>query len=88
MTVRELFARMDSAEFTEWMAYNEIEPFGDEWRPSATVAAILANANSTGTTFHAEDFMPVKSTPQTTSVTAQQLIEWAKSHGNNHKPSR
>lgn len=30
MTVRELLARMDSHEFSEWMAYYGIEPFGQE----------------------------------------------------------
>jgi hypothetical protein len=30
MTVRELLTRMDSLEFSEWMAYYGIEPFGQE----------------------------------------------------------
>ena len=30
MTVAELGERMSSAEFTEWMAYDRIDPFGEE----------------------------------------------------------
>ncbi len=30
MTVRELLARMDSRELSEWMAYYGLEPFGQE----------------------------------------------------------
>jgi hypothetical protein len=29
-TVRELLASIDSAELTEWLAYDRIEPFGEE----------------------------------------------------------
>lgn len=29
MTVRQLLRSMDSAELTEWMAFDRIEPFGD-----------------------------------------------------------
>lgn len=29
MTVRELLARIDSAELTEWFAYDTLEPFGE-----------------------------------------------------------
>ena len=30
MTVREMLARMDAKEFGEWMAYYNLEPFGQE----------------------------------------------------------
>ena len=29
MTVREVLQRTDSAELTEWLAYDQLEPFGD-----------------------------------------------------------
>jgi hypothetical protein len=47
MTVRELLARTDSAELTEWRAYYAIEPFGEliaDQRHGIAVAA-LANIN-------------------------------------------
>lgn len=46
-TVRELFERIDSREFSEWMAYAEIEPFGEERADlrSGIIAATVANAN-------------------------------------------
>lgn len=43
MTVGELGQRMSSHEFTEWMAYYEIEPFGEQradLRQALTTAAV------------------------------------------------
>lgn len=39
--------RMSSREFTEWMAYAALEPFGEERADlrSAQIAALIANAN-------------------------------------------
>lgn len=47
MTVRELLARIDSRELTEWMAFYELEPWGtgiDDHR-AGEVAAVVANVN-------------------------------------------
>ena len=60
--VRELLARMGSDELTEWMAFYQLEPFGDfraDLR-SAIVASTLANAHRSkeGKPFIPEDFMP------------------------------
>lgn len=43
MTVAELLDRMSSAEFSEWMAYYTIEPFGEEradLRQALTTSAV------------------------------------------------
>ena len=62
MTVRELTARMDSRELSEWMAYARLEPWGelrDDLR-IGQVCATLANINRTkrsGRVFKPEDFM-------------------------------
>lgn len=47
MTVRELLARIDSRELTEWMAYYEVEPWGSEIDDHrfGTVASTIANVN-------------------------------------------
>jgi len=45
MTVSELLARISSAELTEWMAFNVIDPFGN-WRTdfqTGILAAVTAN---------------------------------------------
>lgn len=45
MTVRELLARLDSAEFVEWQAFERLEPFGawaEDYR-AGLIAATLAN---------------------------------------------
>lgn len=53
---------MGSDELTEWMAYYQIEPFGDYRADvrSGVVAATLANANRApnAKVFTPEDFMP------------------------------
>ena len=61
MTVREMLARMDSAEFAEWMAYARLEPFGplqDDMRAGVT-ASTFANANrgKKSRVFKPDDFM-------------------------------
>lgn len=47
MTVGELGRRMSSAEFGEWMAYYQLEPFGPlrDDRRAGEVAAMVANVN-------------------------------------------
>lgn len=43
MTVRELLARIDSAEITQWQKFAELEPFGRERENAAIIAATIAN---------------------------------------------
>lgn len=56
--------RMSSAEFSEWMAYAQIEPFGEERADlrMAILATIIANANRDPKLrpepFEVSDFMP------------------------------
>lgn len=38
MSVRQLLASMDSREFSEWMAFWILEPFGEEWKQAAVPA--------------------------------------------------
>lgn len=62
MSVREAQARISSNEFSEWIAYSRIEPFGEERADlrSAINTTVLANANrSKGRrAFKVKDFMP------------------------------
>lgn len=64
MTVGELLARISSEELTEWMAFSDLEPFGDERADvrSGIVAATIANANRDPKRkrepFTPRDFMP------------------------------
>jgi len=62
MTVKELLARIDSRELSEWTAYYQIEPFG-EFRAdirSAIIATTLANIHrgKDQQPFRIKDFMP------------------------------
>ena len=67
MTVRELLDRMDAREFAEWIAFYNIEPFGDEWRMAGMQAATTANcaAFRKGNSRQIEEFMPLKQREQT-----------------------
>ena len=89
MTVRELLIRMDAAEFAEWMAFNAIEPFGDEWRPVAQVTAVVANHLS-GKQFTADDWMPIEAKPKVMSSAAIKavLTGMANHGGNSNQPKR
>lgn len=66
MTVGELLQRMTSREFSEWMAFYRLEPWGtaiDDWR-FGMLAAMIANTNrdpkKQRKPFEAQDFMPVR----------------------------
>ena len=68
MPVRELLARTGSDELTEWMAFYQLEPFGDlraDLR-SGVIASTFANANRSknAQVFTPEDFMPYLDRPQ------------------------
>ena len=76
MTVRDAQRRIDSREFSEWMAFSQIDPFG-EWRADARagiIASTVANAHSTrGKAFTAADFMmEFDKQPKPTQTVAQQ----------------
>ena len=62
LPVRELLSRIGSDELTEWMAFYQLEPFGDFRADvrSGIVAATFANANRAkdAQPFTPEDFMP------------------------------
>ncbi len=62
MSVAEAQRQIDSQEFTSWLAYDRVSPFGDERADlrSAIITATLANANRAkgSKPFTVEDFMP------------------------------
>lgn len=61
MTVRELHAKLDSAELSEWLAYDRIEPLPDSYWQSALIASTVANAMGSGKKTHKlADFLPVR----------------------------
>jgi len=62
LTVREMLNKMGSDELTEWMAFYQLEPFGDfraDYR-SGVIASTFANAHRAqdASPFRVEDFMP------------------------------
>jgi len=54
---------MSSAQISEWMAYYNLEPFGDDWRQTGVVAGVIANVNRDAKKkrrpYEPEDFMPI-----------------------------
>lgn len=64
MPVAEAQARISSAEFAEWMAYAELEPFGQgrEDVRAGVIASLIANVNrdadKRSTPFEPFDFFP------------------------------
>jgi hypothetical protein len=64
MTVGELLARISSRELSEWAAYFELEPFGEERADvrAALVAATVANTardpKKRRRAFQVQEFMP------------------------------
>ena len=66
MTVREMLARIDSHELTEWRVFYGLNPWGPERADlrAGTVASVIANCHSTDRTFKPSDFMPDFSEPE------------------------
>lgn len=64
MTVGELLGRISSQELTEWMAYSQVEPWGEDRADlrAGIVAATVANAQRDKKRKHspykAKDFIP------------------------------
>ena len=68
-TVRELLARIDSRELSEWIEFNSVEPIsyrGD--LQAGIIASTIANVNRGKDTqpFHPIDFMPLLDKPEQT----------------------
>lgn len=66
MTVGDMLHRIESRELTEWMAYAQVEPFGEERADlrAGIVAATIANANRDPKKhpkpFQTAEFMPLR----------------------------
>jgi len=64
MTVREMLARIDSRELAEWIAYDTIEPIGEQRTDMAcgVIASTIANCHRPKghSAFKPLDFMPVQ----------------------------
>lgn len=88
MTVKELLARIDSQELTEWMAYYSLEPWGTESEDLRTgiIASTIANVNrdpkKQKKPFTPQDFMPIWDKPKKQEQTVEEqkkIIEMWKS---------
>lgn len=95
MTVAEAQQRVDSREFASWMAYDRVDPFGEERADlrSAIVAATLANIHrgKNAKPFEAADFMPRfdRAKPKQTPTEMQaRLFQFAEMHNANIKRAR
>lgn len=58
-SVKEICNDMDSAEFSEWIAYLNINPLPDHWHMHAENCSLFANANYKGR-HPPEKFLPTK----------------------------
>jgi len=90
--VRELLLRMDSRELSEWMAYEQIEPFGERRADlrSAIIACVIANAwrSPNRPPFRVQDFMPFEQGSEPiTGEKAATFLRGILSRGNRRKPA-
>lgn len=95
MTVAELGERMDSREFSEWMAYYKMEPFGQDRGDigHAITASVVANANAPkGKKFTPMDFLPRRKQKkrQMTEQEMRRIFDhaaksWGKTNGSNRR---
>lgn len=86
MTLGELFERMDSREFSRWLAmHTYFEPIGGQWEQTATLAAaVLAPYCKRGQTPDPQDFIPIqKKKPQHKTQIQETLRRMAADLGQN-----
>lgn len=84
MTLGELCRRMDSREFTRWLAYHlYYEPIGGHWEQTGTLAAaMLAPYTPRGRKIEPEDFIPKhKKAPQHQTQISDVLKQMAQDLG-------
>jgi hypothetical protein len=85
-TVAELEETMSGRELTEWMAYDSLEPFGEQRADlrSGIVASTIANCHrSRGPAFKPQDFMPFVEKPSADPATALHALRKAFGKGGN-----
>jgi len=58
MSKKQFLAEHDSFDIAELFAFENIEPFGDEWRQAGLIAALIHNQYSKRAK-GVEDFMPI-----------------------------
>jgi len=78
MTVGELGQRMDSAEFTEWIAYTKyFEALPDAWRETSLLmtALVAPHIGRNRTPPKPDDFMPLEKPPQHESQDREALLK-------------
>ena len=77
MPVARAKEEIDSAEFTDWIEFNKLDPYG-QWRGDAQagiIAATIANANrSKGPSFKPEDFMMTYGPPKRKEMSGDQMM--------------
>ena len=79
-TVEQLLSEISSRELTEWAAYAQLEPFGDERADlragivASTVANFLRDAKKRRKPYRAGDFMPHFGARRRESQTWQQQL--------------
>ena len=78
MTVRELLARIDSHELSEWIEYYKTDPFGNARSDlqSGIIAATIANVNRGKNTqsYQPSDFMPLQEKPKQEESDMQEVM--------------
>lgn len=78
-SIREGLAKNSSRDIEEWFAFGRIEPYGDEWRQSASIASLIAAAHG-AKNVKIEDFMPIRrqQDPHEVFGVFEMLHDWMK----------
>lgn len=74
--MRELLARVTSAELTEWRAYYRLDPWTEDRADlrAGTVASVVANCHTRDATFKPSDFIPDYGAPPEPEQTEEQMM--------------
>ncbi len=81
---------MTAAEIREWQAFWRLEPFGDDWRRTARLQALMAEINrnerNRSEPFTEDDFMPRWPEDEEETEFAEEVMETAEPTGAGDEP--
>lgn len=75
LNVDAMLAETTPEQLNEWIAYHQLEPWGDEWVQAATIASAVVNSNGGKTS--PLDFIPGQ-TERSEGLSDEELHEHAK----------
>lgn len=76
MDASRALSEIEPAQFEEWQAAYDLEPWGDDWKQAALIAATIRNSamGATGEAVQPEELIPTKENRQQTDEVDEEAL--------------